>query len=29
MSCVELYQHQEDALKSAEGKNKVAFYHDM
>ena len=29
MSCVELYQHQEAALKSAEGKNKVAFYHDM
>lgn len=26
---MELYQHQRDALKQTEGKNRVAYYHDM
>lgn len=29
MSCVNLYQHQEDALIATKDKNRVAFYHDM
>lgn len=29
MSCVKLYDHQENALKMAKGLNRVAFYHDM
>lgn len=29
MSCVKLYEHQNEALKLAEGLNHVAFYHDM
>lgn len=26
---INLYQHQKDALKQTEEKNRVAFYHDM
>jgi len=29
MSCVKLYDHQNDALTDVKSKNRVAFYHDM
>lgn len=29
MPCVELYEHQNKALKVTEDQNRVAYYHDM
>ena len=29
MSCVELYEHQKNALKATKDQNRVAYYHDM